>query len=132
MDDPLIFKVLATTTLMVTSVFIPLFWAEPWRRNWYGVSVMWMAVGLWLFALAAVLRQWLGLEYSLRQEIRIAAQGFVLFAMAERTWELVVIKWRRARKKRREREQPEAPVEPDPIGPNGTLHPPRRRPDRQH
>lgn len=128
MDDPLIFKVLATATLFTGVIFVGLFVREPWRRNWYGTSVLVMAIGVTLFSLAAFLRQWFGLEYPGRQIIRGAAQALILLAMVERTVELAVIKWKRARKERRKRESPDAPEDPDPIGPNGTLHPPRRKP----
>lgn len=127
MDDPQLFKILSTATFAVGLVFLVLFAREPWRKNWYGTSVIVLALGVTLFALTTVLRQWFGMDYPGRQVIRVSAQLLILAAMLERTIELAVIKHKRARKKRRQREQPDAPEEPDPIGPNGTLHPPRRK-----
>lgn len=111
MADPFIFKLLASITLAFSSVFIVLFAPERWRHHPYGVSVMVMAVGIWLFSLAAVLRQFLGLEYHLRQEMRILAQGFLALAMAERTVELAVTKWRR----RGQADRTDTPEEPTDV-----------------
>lgn len=90
MDDPLIFRILATATLVVASLFIALFAREPWWKQPFGQSVMIMGCAIWLHALAATLRQWLGLDYPGRDLIRGFAQAGLLFAMAQR----LVVLWR--------------------------------------
>lgn len=88
-QDPTVFAVLAASTLVASLVFIVFFAREKWWRHPFGQSVMIFAVGIFLHALAATLRQFLGLDYAGRSAMRITAQGFLLFAMLQRTYVLV-------------------------------------------
>jgi len=100
MDDPLIFRLLATGTLLVASVFIVGFLRDPWWRSQFGQSVMVMAIGLWLFALQTVLVQYLGPDYPHRQAVRIFAQSLIPLALTQRTWVLLHAQWRDRRRAR--------------------------------
>lgn len=88
-QDPILFAILAASTLVASLVFIALFSREKWWRHPFGQSVMIFAVGIFLHALAATLRQAFGLDYTGRTTMRVTAQGFLLFAMLQRTYVLV-------------------------------------------
>lgn len=93
MNDPFIFKVLASVALIGGSMLIGLYVREPWRKSEFGRAFMSLAIGVWLFALTSTLRQWLGLNYWGRQELRIVAQLFCVYAVWSAWW--VLLKTRR-------------------------------------
>lgn len=95
-QDSIEFRVLSTAVLIASTVFIAIFAREPWWRAPFGRSVMTMAAGIWLFAIIATLRQWLGPDYRGREIVRDSAQTLVLLAMVERIVVLV-----RARRRKR-------------------------------
>lgn len=94
MDDPLILTVLAVANLTITTAFICVFAAEPWRKSTFGQSVMALAVAIWLFSLLAVLRQVFGPDYWGREWLLGIGRGLVLLGMFQR---LVVLARERAR-----------------------------------
>lgn len=93
-QDPILFAILAASTLVASLVFIAFFAREKWWRHPFGQSVMIFAVGIFLHALAATLRQFFGADYPGRSAMRVTAQGFLLFAMLQRTYVLVRLQWR--------------------------------------
>lgn len=97
MEDPFIFKILATATVIGATIFIGTYLREPWRHSEFGRAFMVLVSAVWLFAVAAVLRQWLGLEYRFRQEIRIGAQAGLTFAV----WYITVLLLRTRRRDRK-------------------------------
>lgn len=94
-NDPLTYRLLAIAGLAVVIVFIGLFSREPWWRQPFGRSLMFLAVSLGLFELATALRQWFGPEYPGRQVVRYTAQIVMLSSVVAITVELI-----RARRKR--------------------------------
>lgn len=97
MQDSIEFRVLSTAVLIASTIFIAIFSREPWWRAPFGRSVMTMAVGIWIFAAIASVRQWLGPDYPGREVVRDSAQALVLLAMVERT--VVLIRARRRDKR---------------------------------
>lgn len=96
MEDPLIFKILSTITLVASIAFIIAFARDRggwWRKSELGRSLMVMTIGVGLFALTSFLRQWLGDSYIGRQELRIFAQLLIAFGVTSRLWVLLKAQW---------------------------------------
>lgn len=88
MQDPILLTVLAVANLAVTTCFIVVFAAEPWRKTTFGQSVMALAVAIFIFSLLAVLRQVLGPDYWGREWLLGAGRTLVLVGMFQRLYVL--------------------------------------------
>ena len=80
--------------LIVCTVFIAVFYREPWRRSWFGQSVMILAVAIWVFSVQGTLIEIFGAGYRFQEEVRLFGRILVAVAMTQRL--LVLSKLRHA------------------------------------
>lgn len=83
---------MALLCLPVTAYFIYMFGkpSERFWRSWFGISLMLLAVAIFIAELSVVLFRFYGLDYYGRDVIRVSAQAMTLIAMGLRTWVLHV------------------------------------------
>jgi amino acid transporter len=78
--------------LVVTGVFIAIYAREPWRRTWFGQSIMILAIAVLIFsALGTLATFWP--DYPFREEIRLLGRVLIAIAMTQRL--VVLIRLRR-------------------------------------
>lgn len=74
--------------LIVTAVFIGIYAREPWRRTWFGQSIMILAVAVLIFStLGTIATFWP--DYPFREEIRLCGRLLIAVAMTQRLVVLV-------------------------------------------
>lgn len=94
MNDPLIYKLISTASLIAFSLFIWRYSREPWRGQAFGRALMTLAAAVVVYSTATVLRQWLGPDYPGRNAARILAN----FGLLSTGVTMTIVLWRAQRR----------------------------------